>query len=82
MVHSLTLNIPDSVFRPLADQAAAKGQTVEDVVIEKLSNSGPNETNRLDKWVGALQSGIPDAAANHDTYIGENLFRELKGDGQ
>lgn len=82
MVHSLTLDIPESVFRPLADQAAAKGKTVEDVVIEKLSNGGPKSVNSLDKWVGAFKSGVPDAATDHDRYLGDNLSREMAGDDE
>lgn len=82
MTHSLTLELPDSIYRSLAEKAAAEGRRVEEVALEKLSNGNSNGSveDPLDKFVGAFSSDVPDWADNHDKYLGESLYRELRGE--
>jgi hypothetical protein len=37
MTHSLTLEIPENIYEPLAEEASAKGQSVEDLALEVIA---------------------------------------------
>jgi len=37
------------------------------------------ESDPFLKWIGAFESDVPDAAERHDHYLGEALYKELKG---
>lgn len=84
MTHSLTLEIPESVYQSLAEKASKNGKKIEEIALEKLANGDGSSINEdpLDKFIGAFESGIPDLAANHDKYIGEALMREMRGEGE
>lgn len=81
MTHSLTLELPDSIYRSLTERASAEGRPVEEIALEKLTNGGPDEhlEDALDKFVGAFRSDISDWADDHDKYLGDSLYRELRG---
>ena len=36
MTHSLTLEIPENIYKPLAEEAEAKGRKVEEIALEML----------------------------------------------
>lgn len=36
MTHSLILEVPESIYQPLAEEAEAKGRKVEDIVLQML----------------------------------------------
>ncbi len=36
MTHSLTLQLPESIYQPLAEEAEAKGRRIEEIALEKL----------------------------------------------
>ena len=80
MTHSLTLKLPDSVFKPLAEKAKAEGRSVEDVVIERLAGNESEmlADDPLDRFVGAFNSDTPDWADNHDQYLAQSLSGELR----
>lgn len=83
MTHSLTLEIPENIYQPLADKAAAEGRKVEDVALEKLANGSerPGE-DPFEKFIGAFDSGGMDWANRHDEYLGENLMKEMSGENE
>ncbi len=79
MTHSITLEIPENIYRTLDEEAKSKGRKVEEIALEKLRNGESTETeDPLDKFVGAFRSDVPDWAENHDKYIGEELAKDLK----
>ena len=81
MTHSLTLEIPEKTYRILAERASKNGKQIEEIAVEKLAISSPEDIpDPLDKFIGAFSSGIGDVGLNHDKYIGENLLREMRGE--
>lgn len=84
MTRSLTLELPDSIYRSLAEKAQSEGRPMEEVALEKLADYevDSNLEDPLDKFVGAFRSDVPDWADNHDRYLGENLYRELSGENE
>lgn len=83
MTYSLTLEVPENIYKPLAEEAEAKGREVEEIALEKLANGGTKQSeDPLDKFLGAFRSDVPDWAENHDKYLGESLYRELRGENE
>ncbi len=83
MTYSLTLEIPENIYQPLAEEAEAKGRRVEEVALERLANGKPKQIDDpLDEFVGAFRSDVPDWADNHDKYLGENLMREMRSENE
>jgi hypothetical protein len=81
MSHQVTLELPEEVYRPLAEQARATGQTVETVAQARLAEAVARGEpgSKLRKWAGAFDSGLPDLGQRHDDYIGQALLDELRG---
>ena len=81
MSHQLTLELPDDVYRPLLHKAKARGQSVEsmaqDCLTELVRPCGSG--SRLGKWAGAIASGLPDVASRHHEYLGQAQHDELRG---
>ena len=81
MTHQLMLELPDEIYQPLLQKAKGKGQTVESMAQECLTEfvqpAGPG--SRLRKWAGAFASGLPDVATRHHEYLGQALYDELQG---
>lgn len=83
MTHSLTLELPEVVYRTLAEKASKNGKEIEEIAIEKLAVPSPEDIpDPLDKYIGAFSSGLGDVGQNHDKYIGENLLREMRGENE
>jgi hypothetical protein len=83
MTHSLTLEVPENVYQPLAEEAQAKGRKVEEIALEKLAmDTSKQVEDPLDEFVGAFRGDVPDWADNHDKYLGENYMRELRGESE
>ena len=83
MIHSLTLEIPDSIYQSLAERASKDGKKIEEIALEKLANGDePPVEDPFEKFIGAFNSGGMDWANRHDEYLGENLMRELRGENE
>ncbi len=78
MTHPVVINFPEKVFRPLANEAEAKGQTFEEIVVERLTPDSTDDP--FAKFLGFFDSGGMDWGNRHDEYIGENLARESTGE--
>jgi hypothetical protein len=70
----LTLPISDQLMQVLQKQAAQEGKSVETVALEYLNRRAthPRRSSFLDKWAGAIDSGMPDISAQHDKYLGQS----------
>ncbi len=81
MSHRLTLDLPDEVYAPLAQQAQATGQTVEAIAQACLTESVQElkPGGRLRRWAGTVDSGLADVATRHHDYLGEALVEKRQG---
>ena len=83
MTHSLLLEVPESIYQPIVEEARAEGRKTEEIALERLANCKPKKIDdSLDEFVGAFRSDFPDWADNHDKYLGENLTRETRGENK
>lgn len=74
MTHSLLLEVPESIYQRIVEEARAEGRKVEEIALERLAVKKPQQIDDpLDEFVGAFRSDVPDWADNHDKYLGENL---------
>jgi hypothetical protein len=82
MTHQLTLEIPDEIFRPLAQAAAQKGQSLEAWATAQLRSCAATahqqaaDLTRLLRHAGASDLGEPTGADNNS--IDAHLAREYE----
>jgi hypothetical protein len=78
MNHQLILQVPSTVFEPLARSARQVGKSPEEMAVEWLS-SASREVNDdpIDGIIGCIASEVPDWADQHDQYLGRALADEL-----
>ena len=80
MSHPLTIDVPEEVFSYLNKLALQQGKTPETLAQELVSTAVQElEEDPLLRWAGAIDSEISDVAQRHDYYIGQALYRELRG---
>ena len=80
MSHPLTIDVPEEVFSYLNKLALQQGKTPETLAQELVSTAVQElEQDPLLQWAGAIDSEISDVAERHDYYIGQALYRELRG---
>ena len=59
MTYSLTLELPETVYRKLAEKASVNGRDIEEIAIEKLAVPSPEDIpDPLDEFIGAFSSDI------------------------
>ena len=90
MAKTFTITLPDDLEQALTAQAERLNKSPEEIVLQVLSQqltnlSQPNsvqqvETDPLLRLIGSLSIDVPDLAENHDHYLGQALYQELKGD--
>ncbi len=74
MSTTLTLEIPDQIYRPLRKKADQRGKTPDQIVLEWLGNIVKDELeDPLLRLAGAFSSDVTDIGTNHDFYIGQEL---------
>ena len=80
MLHPLTIDVPEEIFSYLNKLALQQGKTPETLAQELVSTAVQElEEDPLLRWAGAIDSEISDVAERHDYYIGQALYRELRG---
>ena len=80
MSHPLTIDVPEEVFSYLNKLALQQGKTPETRAQELVSTAVQElAEDPLPRWAGAIDSEISDVAERHDYYIGQALYRELRG---
>ena len=83
MTHSLVLEVPESIYQPIVEEARAEGRKVEEIALERLANGKPKKIDDpFEKFIGSFDSQGMDWARRHDEYLGENLMRELRGENE
>ena len=80
MSHPLTIDVQEEIFSYLNKLALQQGKTPETLAQELVSTAVQElEEDPLLRWAGAIDSEISDVAERHDYYIGQALYRELRG---
>lgn len=80
MSHTLTLNVPESVYRSLIQKADAAGQLPEALAVQLLTTAThPEAGDPLEEFIGAFNSQGIDWADQHDAHLGKALKKKLKG---
>lgn len=79
MTHTITIQLPDEVYLPLAERAQQSGQSVEALAKNVIASavSPASHAERKRDWIGAWASNVVDAGERHDEYLGKALFDEL-----
>ena len=79
MSQTLTIRVPDDVYQSLARAAEEAGQLPEALAAEWLAATVQHATDDpLDRFIGALRSGVPRWADEHDRHIGKAAAERLK----
>jgi hypothetical protein len=81
MGQKLNLDVPDEVYRLLAEAAQRWRTTPEEVAVEWLAGVGLDAANDpVESFLGALRTDGPlDWADAHDQHLGQALMDELGG---
>jgi hypothetical protein len=79
MGHTLTLEVPEDLYQPLAETARQTGRTPEELAAQMLSKAIREELDDpIEKFIGALRSQVPDWADQHDKYLRQTLMEEMQ----
>jgi hypothetical protein len=74
MGHSMTLNVPEKVYRVLIQKAEEAGQEPESLAVQFLTIAiQPGADDPVEAFIGALSSHGSDWADQHDAYLGSAL---------
>ena len=78
MPKTLTLELPDKVYKELEMEAHARGIRLDQLVIERLAQVVGIEEDSLDKLIGSIESSLTDIAEHHDRYIAQAVLEEMR----
>ena len=82
MGHTLTLEVPDEAYAPLAETAKHRGSTPEELAVEWLVTAIQKAmSDPVEQFIGAFSSNIPDWADLHDEHLGQALMDPLHDQG-
>lgn len=74
MGHTMTLNVPERVYKSLVQKAKASGQKPESLAIELLTTATqPGVDDPVEAFIGAFNSQGSDWADQHDAHLAKNL---------
>jgi len=80
MGHTLTLDVPEDVYEPLAKTAKQRGSTPEELAVEWLMTAIHHALNDpVENFIGAFSSSVPDWADQHDAYLGQAVMDQNDG---
>jgi len=89
MAKTFVITLSDDLEQALTTQALRLNKSLEEIMLQVLSEQLTNpsrlraaqqaEVDPLLQLIGSLSVDIPDLAENHDYYIGQALYQELKG---
>ena len=76
MNHTLTLEIPEEIYEPLAKSAEQTGRTPEQMAAQLVTERVRQlADDPVEKFIGAFSSNTSDWADDHDKYVGEELLK-------
>ncbi len=72
MGRTMTLEVPESIYEPLAKTAEQRGRMPEQLALEWLVTALRTAANDpVENFIGAFVSDIPDWTDRHDEYLGQ-----------
>lgn len=79
MGYALVLEIPEEIYRPLAETAQQSGHTPEQWATDWLV-AAIRQTlqDPLEKFIGVFRSSVVDWTDQHDLYLGQALLEEMQ----
>lgn len=88
---TIALQIDPHLLERVQAVAASRHRTLEELVVELLSSlddveigkaplAEPSEYDPITPLIGSLHLDTHDLAENHDHYLGQALYRGMKGD--
>ena len=80
MSQTLTIEVPDDVFKVLLEIAQQEAKTPAEMGTQWVALAAERIKNDpLEQFIGAFPSDVRDWADRHDAYLGEKLMKELSG---
>ena len=82
MTHSLTLEVPKTIYQPLAEEAQAKGRRVEEIALERLGKSASRDDDAFEQLADELADFVeanlpPDAKPLSDYAVSrEGIYED------
>ena len=75
MAHTVLLELPDDVYKLLAQTAEQTSQPLEELAVEWLTNATRRVTeDPLAKYIGAIHTDVPNWGERHDELLGQALM--------
>jgi hypothetical protein len=75
MEHTLTLSVPDRIYKKLIRSANKTGQRPEELAVEGLAvvtqEKNKAESDPVEQFIGVIKSDFPDWVEHHDKYLGQ-----------
>lgn len=83
MGYPLLLDIPEDIYKRLAQTAEQTQQPLEKLAVEWLAKGSQKiEDDPLAKWIGALHTDVPVSFDRHDELLGESLMDDHRSEDQ
>jgi len=83
MAKTLTIQLPEDLELKLTAQAEKLNLSLESLILQSLEQSVSklelDQDDPLVQLFGSIKTDIKDVADNHDHYIGQALYEELRG---
>jgi hypothetical protein len=83
MAKALTIQLPEDLELKLTTQAEKLNLSLESLILQSLEQSVSQlesyQSDPLVQLFGSIKTDIKDVADNHDYYIGQALYEELRG---
>lgn len=80
MSHTLTLSIPEGVYKTLVQKADDAGQPPEVLAVQLLTTATqPAPADPLEEFIGAFSSRGIDWADQHDAHLGSSIKETMRG---
>jgi hypothetical protein len=74
MGHTMTLNVPEQIYRSLIQKAKAVGQKPESLAVQLLATATQaGADDPVEPFIGAFSSHGSDWADQHDAHLGNSL---------
>ena len=75
MAHTVLLELPDDVYKLLAQTAEQTSQPLEELAVEWLTNASRRVIDDpLAKYIGAIHTDVPNWGERHDELLGQALM--------
>lgn len=79
MGYTLTLEVSEEIYVPLAKAAQQGGQTMEALAVEWLTLAMQAvQDDPLEEFIGGFASDLPDWTEKADLYLGQTLLQEMR----